>query len=193
MRLGQDLTRDTTIESRQYELLGMDLGDGISRRMGGILVLLCLVWVGLMFLILGPPTPYTFIFYSLPPGAIGVFGARQNAQQPRRVNITQWALKIRQFFIGHKPVINLGRTPSNRREWMPLSDRTDFSTILHSLYKDENEAVTYKQIESFTYKNRPVSRLIESNCHPVMLYGEEIAPKERTRGKTRKGNHESQR
>lgn len=192
MKIGQDLTRDTSLEARQYEFLGMDLGDGISRRMGGILVALCLVWIGLLVLLIGPPTSQTFILYTLPPGVIGIFGARPNNQQSRRVNLTQWALKIRQFFVGHKPIINLGRTAATRREWMPLSDRVDASTLLHSFYNDENQTITYKQIQDFTYQNRPVDRLIESNRHPVMLYGEEITPKVRTRGKGRKVSHEDQ-
>jgi hypothetical protein len=192
MRIGQDLTRDTSLEARQYELLGMDLGDGISRRMGGILAILCFVWIGLLLLILGAPSPQTIILYLLPPGVIGFFGARPNNQQDRRVNLTQWALKVRQFFVGHKPIINLGRTAPTRREWMPVSDRVDASTLWHSFYKDQDHPIAYKQIQEFTFNDRPVDRLIESNRHPVMLYGEEILPKARTRGTSRKVNDEGQ-
>lgn len=187
MHIGQDLTRDTTLEARQYDLLGMDLGDGLSRRMGGILLLLCLLWIGLLWLILGPPTPNTIFFYLFPPGVVGFFGARANNQQPRRVNLTQWALKIRQLFIGHKPIVNLGRTRTNRREYMPWSDRIDMSTLMHSFTKDTNRPVKYKEINPMSFRDRAVGPLIESNRHPVMLHGEAIAETDRIGKRTRKG------
>lgn len=192
MRIGQDLTRDTSLEARQYDLLGMDLGDGVSRRMGGMLVLICLLWIALLWVVLGPPNPSTIFLYLFPPSVVGFFGARPNNQQPRRVNLTQWALKIRQLFVGHKPIVNLGRTQPDRREFMPTSARIDLSTLLQGFTKDTGEGVKYKQITALTYQDRPVGRLIESNRRPVMLYGEELTEKARVPRKSRKAHDDHQ-
>lgn len=184
MHVGRDLTHDTTLDAKQYELLGMDLGDGISRKMGGLVLLIGLVWIALAWLIFGAPSPKTMILFILPPGLISFYGARKSPQQSRRVNVTQWALKIRQFFVGHRPIVNLGRTATTRREYMPVKDRVDMTSVLRSFGGGEDEQITYKTVRPSSFAGRPTGGLVQTNKHTVTIYAEVPEPRSRrARGK----------
>lgn len=124
-RMGRNLTRDLAIESRQHSLLGLDLGEGPSRRVLGFGALVVVIWCLLMWPLLRMPTAHTFSLYFLPPVILTLFGMRDGTPSRRR-KITEWVLAVRYPFIGHKPLIKLGRTAPARGEFLPLSERWAF-------------------------------------------------------------------
>ncbi|MEU9237112.1 hypothetical protein [Streptomyces subrutilus] len=123
MRTGTTYTRHFDLETRQHELLGMDLGEGVSRRTLVLGLVLYLVWTGGLLLVIGLPTQVTFTFYFLPPLLTAIFGTQRSGRNDRRWNITYWALTIRYLTVGHRPVICGGRRAATRSEWIPIGVR----------------------------------------------------------------------
>ncbi len=123
MRKGYTFTRHFDLETRQHELMGLDLGEGVPRRTLILGVTLCVVWCGGLFLLFGAPSKYTFSVYMLPPLVIAVLGAQRNRRVDRRRNLTCWALAVRYVHRGHRPIINGGRRAAERSEWLPVRAR----------------------------------------------------------------------
>ena len=76
MRVGRTLTHHFEIETRQYDLLGIDLGEGARRRMiifGEVIILL---WIAILFPFIGVPQKGTVSLYVVPPFVITAFGWR---------------------------------------------------------------------------------------------------------------------
>ncbi|MFD0383198.1 hypothetical protein ACFQ2B_15025 [Streptomyces stramineus] len=67
MRVGHTFTRHFDLETRQHELLGMDLGEGPSRRVLVTGAVVYAVWMGGLFLIFGWPSQMFFTLYFAPP------------------------------------------------------------------------------------------------------------------------------
>lgn len=188
MRYGRDLTHDVSLEPRQYELLGIDLGDGLNRMHFAIILGIAGSWVALLWLITGGPNQVNMLLFLLPPSIVIVFGLRKNDVQPRRANLTQWVLKGRQFFSAHRPIVNLGRTKARRQEFIPLTDRADMHSVLRSLRPVDNDEQTVSQFRRprlLDFHDRPVGRLIHTNRRATRLYWDDAAasPHERRNGK----------
>ncbi|MGW3503009.1 hypothetical protein ACWDMY_20250 [Streptomyces globisporus] len=118
MRTGHTYTDHFRLETRQHELLGMDLGEGIPRRVLILTAVLYLVWDGLLLLLLGLPTKLSATLYLLPPGLAVAYGARPSTRVPRRIALTGWAISARYLITGHRPVICGGRRAATRSEWI---------------------------------------------------------------------------
>jgi hypothetical protein len=123
MRTGHTLTRHFSLDTRQHEIMGVDLGEGPPRKMLVLTLALYLLWGGGALLIFGLPDKLTFSLYFTPPGVVAYYGARRSKGQPRRWNITVWALTLRYHLVGHRPIINGGRRAASRSEWIPRRGR----------------------------------------------------------------------
>jgi hypothetical protein len=123
MRVGRTLTHHFEIETRQYDLLGIDLGEGARRRMiifGAVIVVL---WVAVLIPFLGVPSKTTVSFYIVPPFVITAFGWRPGKYHERRRRVTEWALAVRYALRAHRPVIGLGARAADKSEYLPWSQR----------------------------------------------------------------------
>jgi hypothetical protein len=123
MRIGRTYTRNFLLETRQHELLGLDLGEGFLRRTLVLGALLITLWTGGLLLIFGFPGPVGFSAYFLPPVIVTTYGTRYSSRNDRRWNITQWALSVRYWTLGHRPVINGGRRAAAPGERIPRRAR----------------------------------------------------------------------
>ncbi|MFF9908793.1 hypothetical protein ACF1HU_35935 [Streptomyces olivaceus] len=123
MRVGTTYTRHFDLETRQHELLGLDLGEGAPRRALVLGFVLYLVWAGALLLLFGLPNRFTFTLYFLPPLLVAIFGTQRARRNDRRWNITYWALSIRYLTLGHRPIICGGRRSAARVEWIPRRAR----------------------------------------------------------------------
>lgn len=122
MREGRTLTRPMSIETRQHDLFNVDFGEGAPRKALVAGMVITMVWVVLMWLVLGPPTTNTSTLYILPPALLTVIGWQESESNPRRRKITQWVLAARYVITGHRPVIGLGRKEGRAYE-RPLIGR----------------------------------------------------------------------
>ncbi|MFJ6355027.1 hypothetical protein ACIQKB_36920 [Streptomyces sp. NPDC092046] len=123
MRTGTTYTRHFDIETRQHELLGLDLGEGAPRRALVLGFVLFGVWTGSLLLLFGLPGRMTFTLYFLPPLLVAIVGTQRSRRNDRRWNITSWALGIRYLTLGHRPIICGGRRAASRAEWIPRRAR----------------------------------------------------------------------
>ncbi|MGW1076032.1 hypothetical protein [Streptomyces sp. NPDC002537] len=123
MRTGHTYTRHFDLETRQHELLGVDLGEGPPRRLLITGFVFYVVWTGAFLLVFGWPSRVFFVFYFVPPALIAYYGAQRSKRIDRRWNLTHWALTVRYLVVGHRPVVNGGRRAAGRAEWLPLRAR----------------------------------------------------------------------
>lgn len=117
------VTKQFKIETRQHELFGLDLGEGPRRRDLGLGLIIIPVWVGFMWLLLGPPEKYTMLLYMAPPVLMLMYGIQENSSNPRRMNATVWLLTLRYGLVGHRPIIRGGARPASRQEYISFTDR----------------------------------------------------------------------
>lgn len=117
--IGRTITKALTIEARQHELFGIDLGDGFRRReaaLGAAVFLATLPFTFAIAKLLGffDAAPQFAIPLMAAPGLVIVIGGfRQSESNPRRMNLTVVAIGLRYLFVGHQPVVALeGRAPS---------------------------------------------------------------------------------
>jgi hypothetical protein len=123
MRVGRTLTHHFEIETRQYDLLGIDLGEGARRRMiifGAVIIVL---WVALLFPFIGVPKKPTVSLYIVPPFVITAFGWRSGKFHERRRRVTEWALSVRYALRAHRPIIGLGARAADKTEYLPWRER----------------------------------------------------------------------
>jgi len=127
---GRVYTKSFSLETRQYDLFGLDLGEGIPRTLlvagGGLL----LAWCGLMWLLLGPPTKATILLYATVPGLLIWFAFKASKRVTRRRVLVEWILWARFLTRGRKPIINLESREAHRREAPPLRDLLDLDWII---------------------------------------------------------------
>jgi hypothetical protein len=123
VRTGTTYTRHFDLDTRQHELLGIDLGEGAPRRALVIGMVLFLVWSGGLILVFGAPGIYSFTLYFLPPLLATWVGMQRSRRFDRRLNITQWAIFLRYLTLGHRPIICGGRRAAARSEWIPRRAR----------------------------------------------------------------------
>lgn len=122
-REGRTLNKNFHIETRQHDLFNFDLGEGVPRRMLIFVVFVTVAWVLLLAPIVRMPNQYTFSLYVMPPVLFAWFGFRESDTQPRRRNITQWAIRLRYAVSGHKPIIGLGARSAYPTELLPHEQR----------------------------------------------------------------------
>lgn len=122
-RSGRVLTKHFEIESRQHDLLGLDLGEGPKRRALIIGAAALTVWAGGCLILFGLPNKFSFSAYFLPPVILTVFGARPSSRMGRRMALTDWALALRYALIGHRPIVRMGIRKPGRSEYLPLGQR----------------------------------------------------------------------
>lgn len=131
--IGRTLTKSFAIETRQHELLGLDLGEGPPRKLlvigGGFVI----IWFGIATLMFGLPNRATFMFYATIPVLIAVFGFRESSKVSRRRNVVVWWLKARYLFTSYRPLICLGQRRPDRTEVRSVSNRFNFRGILQVL------------------------------------------------------------
>ena len=123
MRGGRTYTGHFKLETRQHELLGLDLGEGVPRRALLLGTLVLATWVGLLYPWLGAPNKATFSLYFLPPVFLAAYGMQASTRFPGRRRFTDWALRVHYLTRGHRPLIRLGARPAHRSEYLPLRDR----------------------------------------------------------------------
>ncbi|MEU2086527.1 hypothetical protein ABZ569_32230 [Streptomyces albus] len=123
MRTGHTFTRHWDLETKQHELLGVDLGEGVARRGLVLALVLLAAWTLPLLLIFGLPGVYTVSLYLSPPIVLAIYGAQRSGRTERRRNMTQWALRVRYLTLGHRPIVCGGRRAASRDEWIPLRDR----------------------------------------------------------------------
>lgn len=117
MRTSHTFSRHWDLETRQHELLGIDLGEGISRKvlLHGLVVFA--LWDGALLLMAGFPTTITFSLYFLPPIFITAYGTKRSGSYWRRRNFLLWGVTVNYLVNGVKPAIGRGRIPAPRLGW----------------------------------------------------------------------------
>ncbi len=124
-RTARNYTGAFSLETRQHTILGIDLGDGPSRKPLIFGFVVFAVWIALMWFILGAPGRNTATLYILPPALLTWFGAQRSTSNPRRFRFTTWVLAAMYVLRGHLPIISLGRRRPARAEITPLNQRRD--------------------------------------------------------------------
>ncbi|MFK0142544.1 hypothetical protein [Streptomyces murinus] len=112
MRTSNTYTRHWDIETRQHELLGLDLGEGLPRTTLKYGAVIFPLWWGLWLLVIGfPPQPAIPLFL-LPPLGATYFGAKRSTAYWRRTNLLMWGVRLNFLHHGVKPIIGRGRIPA---------------------------------------------------------------------------------
>ncbi|MBF4639338.1 hypothetical protein [Clavibacter michiganensis] len=128
--IGRTITKALTVEARQHELFGIDLGDGFRRREAGLGVLVFLATLPVTYVIANATgflqkAPQFAVPAMMLPGLVVVMvGFLPSEANPRRVYLTVAALTIRYLLVGHLPIISLGAREPSRLERLSLRDRT---------------------------------------------------------------------
>lgn len=128
-RTGHTYTKAFQIETRQHELLGMDLGEGPARRHLRLAIVVTVLWVLIMIPILRVPNQFTFSLYMIPPGVFIAFGVQMDPRQPRRMRVSGWVLAALYGISGHQPIINMGHRRASRGEQVGWVERLRWEKI----------------------------------------------------------------
>ncbi|MDX3065871.1 MULTISPECIES: hypothetical protein [Streptomyces] len=114
MRESRTFSRHWDLETRQHELLGVDLGEGIPRttlRYGFV----CFgTWWTLWLSLFGFPPQPLVPFFLLPPLGLTYAGAKRSVVYWRRTNLLVWSVHLQYLVRGVHPVIGRGRVPVRR-------------------------------------------------------------------------------
>jgi hypothetical protein len=136
VRTGRTYTAHFAIETRQHDLMGLDLGEGVPRKPLVLGLILFALWNTLLVLVAGLPSRTSSVFYMVPPLVVAAYGTQPCGTRERRWNITVWALRLRYLLIGHRPVICGGRRTAARSErisrrarWESAADLLDESPL----------------------------------------------------------------
>ena len=117
MRSARTYSRHWDIETRQHELLGLDLGEGVPRTTLKYGAVLCFLWWSLWLMLLGfPPQPAVPLFL-IPPVALTYYGAKRSLTYWRRTNLLIWGVRLNYLQSGLRPVIGRGRIPPPKAGW----------------------------------------------------------------------------
>ncbi len=126
--IGRVFTRSFTFETKQHNLLGLDLGEGVPRRALVVGSIIVLAWFTLLTLLFGLPNGRTLTFYLTIPGIIVWYGFQPSTKVSRRKQITDWILNLRWITIGHKGIIN--GDLARRRDWLTLRERLPLDRLI---------------------------------------------------------------
>jgi len=129
MLTGRTVTKQLKIEARQYDLFGLDLGDGVVRSRAALGALAVALWVALSApLTIGtglmevrPDLGSLIIMF--PPGVAIMLGFREDDEVPQRMRITGFALEVRRLLFPRGPLIGLGARSATRAERPTLRER----------------------------------------------------------------------
>ncbi|MEJ8654792.1 hypothetical protein WKI65_43840 [Streptomyces sp. MS1.AVA.3] len=123
MRTSRTYSRHWDLETRQHELLGMDLGEGIVRKalVHGLIVFV--LWWSLLLVVLGMPTLTLMTFYLLPPTLLTWYGTKRSTVYWRRRNFLLWGVAANYLITGVRPLIARGRIPAPRIGWRLRTQR----------------------------------------------------------------------
>lgn len=152
MRTARNYTGAFALETRQHTILGIDLGEGPPRKPLVFGLIVFVVWIALLWFVLGAPGKNTATFYILPPALITWFGAQRSVSNPRRFRFTTWVLAAVFVLRGHLPIIGLGRRRPTRAEKTPWSQRRD----------------------DFPWSRRPAWERPEDDAAPVVASGRPV-------------------
>ena len=129
MLTGRTVTKALKIESKQYEILKIDLGEGVRRRLLGLGALAFVAWIIVTVPLLNAigltqnrPDVASLIILA-PPITLIMVGFMADDTVPQRMRVTTFALRIRFIFVGHRSLIGLGRRTATRHERMPIRQR----------------------------------------------------------------------
>ncbi|MFF9785675.1 hypothetical protein [Streptomyces nigrescens] len=112
MRTAHTYTRHWDLETRQHELLGLDLGEGLPRTTLKYGAVIFPMWWGIWLLLFGfPPQPLIPVFL-LPPLGLTYYGAKRSSAYWRRTNLLVWGVRLNYLNHGVRPVIGRGRIPA---------------------------------------------------------------------------------
>lgn len=134
---GRVLTRTFTFETRQHSLFGVDLGEGLPRRALLIAAGLLVAWGGMLWLIFGPPKPYTLFLYVAIPIIVLIVGIQPSPKVARRYRMTDWLLHARYITSSHAGIVN-GHIARLRRDRLKLRERMTFDWF-HRLFGTRNK------------------------------------------------------
>lgn len=124
-RTARNYTGAFALETRQHTILGIDLGEGPARKPLIFGLIVFVLWIALVWSVLGVPTKFSATLYILPPALITWFGAQRSPTNPRRFRFTTWVLAAMFMLRGHLPIISLGRRRPTRAEKTPWNERRD--------------------------------------------------------------------
>lgn len=129
MLTGRTVTKQLKIEARQYDLFGLDLGDGVVRTRAALGALALVLWIALS-------APITFatglietrpdigsLIILFPPIATIMLGFRDDDDVPQRQRITTFALSLRNLLWPRSAVIGLGIRSTTRSERATFRER----------------------------------------------------------------------
>lgn len=114
MRESNTYSRHWDLETRQHELLGIDLGEGVRRttlRYGALFI--GTWWTGWLVLF-GVPSPQTVPLFLIPPITLTHLGSKRSLTYWRRTNLLVWSVHVHYLVRGVRPVIGRGRIPTRR-------------------------------------------------------------------------------
>ncbi|MGZ0153716.1 hypothetical protein ACXJJ3_42070 (plasmid) [Kribbella sp. WER1] len=130
MRQGRTLTKHLSLETRQYDLFDIDLGEGAPRKQLGLTIVAFIVWIAVLAPFLGFPNKYEALVYLLPPGVFAWVAWQDSPSHAgRRRRITEWLIQLRYALAGHRPVISLGARAATREEMIPLRERLPIEAV----------------------------------------------------------------
>lgn len=130
MRQGRTLTKHLRLETRQYDLIGLDLGEGAPRKQLALILVTFVMWVAALAPFLGFPNKYEALVYLLPPGFFAWVAWQDSpGHAGRRRRLTDWLIQLRYALAGHRPVISLGARAATREEMIPLRERLPIEAI----------------------------------------------------------------
>ena len=131
MRVLRTFTKHYELESRQYELFGVDLGEGVRRRALLIGVAAVVAWVAVLYGIGLSLRPSTFVAWISPPAVVAYYGSQTDGSG-RRTRLIQWYDAVRFVLAGRRPLTGLRPDASAER---PVTVR--FPARLNAATRDE--------------------------------------------------------
>lgn len=129
---GRTMTRALEFETRQFNFMDIDLGDGIPRTMmimgGGLLA----IWITLLWVLFGPPTQATLLVYFTIPAIVVFFAFQEDPARPRRKRIAGWVHRARYAVRGHRPFV-ARQLSKNCDDILPVSYRFGIAQAVAAL------------------------------------------------------------
>lgn len=118
---GRVLTRHFAMEPRQHEILGIDLGEGPTRKMLVLGLVLYALWWGLLALLLGlllehPLSRANSFLWIIPPGLALWWITQPSPLTERRTRLVDVLAALNFWVRGHKPIVRMSTHRPTRQE-----------------------------------------------------------------------------
>lgn len=188
---GRSLTRHFAIESRQHELLGFDLGEGLPRRALWVGLIAFPIWWLILWAVMTPFTDHpvnamNLILWLLPPTLLVWFGMQASPRTPRRRAMTDWLLTLRYAAVGHQSIIRLGARRPTRQERLSWRKRLAGIAGWRRLLAEEAMPPAWAaEAEATSTEVAPTQRAIVLHQTARVLSGPELLGKLTKRKKVR--------